>query len=196
MWTPSVFWKQIEWFLRPNCALWCVGTWLFNEALSFKSFIKRGILVVFGWKTINLISRHLNLFTRYSDTTSTPAAVGPRRQPIGGFTFRIKKCDRKSELEHSGLYQFYNVQKCMKTWANHLFFCHYNTNIFSLLCEILHLDEAFGFWGWPIVQRRETSGPRPVCTLQNRRKSPQKISVGMSMPGMVFCSTPLNLSSS
>ena len=92
-----------------------------NEALSFKSFIKRGIHEVFGWKTINLISRHLNLFTRYSDTTSTPAAVGPRRQPIGGFTFRIKKCDRKSELEHSGLYQFYNVQKCMKTWANHLF---------------------------------------------------------------------------
>ena len=136
-----------------------------NEALSFKSFIKRGIHEVFGWKTINLISRHLNLFTRYSDTTSTPAAVGPRRQPIGGFTFRIKKCDRKSELEHSGLYQFYNVQKCMKTWANHLFFCHYNTNIFSLLCEILHLDEAFGFWGWPIVQRRETSGPRPVCVL-------------------------------
>ena len=61
-----------------------------NEALSFKSFIKRGIHEVFGWKTINLISRHLNLFTRYSDTTSTPAAVGPRRQPIGGFTFRIK----------------------------------------------------------------------------------------------------------
>ena len=103
-----------------------------NEALSFKSFIKRGILEVFGWKTINLISRHLNLFTRYSDTTSTPAAVGPRRQPIGGFTFRIKKCDRKSELEHSGLYQFYDVQKCRKTWANPFFFV--TTNIFSLLC--------------------------------------------------------------
>ena len=86
-----------------------------NGALSFNSFIKRGILEVFGWKTINLISRHLNLFTRYSDTTSTPAAVGPRRLPIGGFTFRIKKCDRKSELEHSGLYQFYDVQKCRKT---------------------------------------------------------------------------------
>ena len=112
----------------------------------------RGILEVFGWKTINLISRHLNLFTRYSDTTSTPAAVGPRRQPIGGFTFRIKKCDRKSELEHSGLYQFYDVQKCRKTWANHLFFCHYK---YFQLIMFLHLDEAFGFWGWLILQRRK-----------------------------------------
>ena len=89
-----------------------------NEALSFKSFIKRGIHEVFGWKTINLISRHLNLFTRYSDTTSTPAAaigiyhLADECRPNTDrqiYFSRIKKCDRKSEHEHSGRYKFHDV---------------------------------------------------------------------------------------
>ena len=151
---------------------------------------------IFGSKTINLISRHLNLFTRYSDTTSTPAAVGPRRQPIGGFTFRIKKCDRKSELEHSGLYQFYNVQKCMKTWANHLFL-----SLQYKYFQLIMWNFTFRWSIWILrlthsTKERNVRSTSSVCSLQNRRKSPQKISVGMSMPGMVFCSTPLNLSSS
>ena len=48
------------------------------------------------------------------------------------------------------------------------------------------------------IEKQDNGSGQVQCvfTLQNRRKSPQKISVGMSMPGMVFCSTPLNLSSS
>ena len=32
------------------------------------------------------------------------------------------------------------------------FFCHYK---YFQLIMFLHLDEAFGFWGWPILQRRK-----------------------------------------
>ena len=113
-----------------------------NEALSFKSFIKRGIHEVFGWKTINLISRHLNLFTRYSDTTSTPAAVEPRRQPIGGFTFRIKNV---TENQNSNTVVFTNFMTYKNVWKLEQIIFFLSLKIFS----------AFGFWGWPILQRRK-----------------------------------------
>ena len=99
---------------------------------------------IFGSKTINLISRHLNLFTRYSDTTSTPAAVGPRRQPIGGFTFRIKNVTENQNSNTVVSTNFMTYKDVGK--LEQIIFFFVTTNIFSLLvCEILHLDEAFGF---------------------------------------------------